>query len=54
MNKLTKAKIALFLIALGFIAAGMRSDNPTLRWIGIAFLVVAFALRFIPKQESPE
>lgn len=54
MNAVTKAKIALFIIALILLAAGMRSDNPTLRWIGIAFLVVAFALRFIPKQEPPQ
>lgn len=54
MNKLTKAKIVLFLIAVGVIAAGMRSDNATLRWIGIALLVAPFVLRFIPKQEPPQ
>jgi hypothetical protein len=54
MTAVTKAKIAFFIIALIVIAAGMRSDNPTLRWIGIAFLGVAFALRFIPKQEPPQ
>ena len=47
MNSTTIAKIALTMVALILVGYGMRVDNPTLRWVGIAFLVAAFALRFI-------
>ena len=50
---ITTAKIALFIVGAVIIGAGMRADNPTLRWIGIGFLVVAFLLRFL-KKDVPE
>ncbi len=47
MSTNTIAKIALTIVALILVGYGMRVDSPTLRWVGIAFLVGAFALRFI-------
>ena len=47
MNSTTIAKVALAIIAIVLIGYGMRVDSPTLRWVGIAFLVAAFAVRFI-------
>ena len=52
MNGVSKAKIALFIIAAILIGAGIRSDSETLRWAGIAFLVAAFLLRFV-KRSAP-
>lgn len=49
----TNAKIILFMIGAVLIGAGMRTDNPMLRWIGIAFLAAAFLLRFV-KKDVPE
>jgi hypothetical protein len=47
MTPVMIAKIALMIIALILVGYGMRIDSPTLRWVGIAFLVAALALRFI-------
>ena len=47
MTSTTIAKIALTIIAFVLVGYGMRVDSPTLRWVGIAFFVAAFALRFI-------
>ena len=48
----TNAKIGLFIIGAVIIGAGMRSDNATLRWIGIGIFAVAFLLRFFKKDVS--
>lgn len=45
----TIAQIALALIGLITFGYGIRVDHEPLRWIGIAFLAAAFALRFWPK-----
>jgi hypothetical protein len=52
MNRMTSIKIALIVIAGVFLVAGMRADNPIMRWIGIAFLAAAFALRFFKKDSA--
>lgn len=54
MTSTTVAKIALTIIALILVGYGMRVDSPTLRWVGIAFLVAAFALRFIKPPVAGE
>ena len=54
MSSTTIAKIALAIVALILIGYGMRVDSPTLRWVGIAFLVAAFALRFIKPPVAGE
>ena len=46
--------IPLMIVALILVGYGMRVDSPTLRGVGIAFLVAAFALRFIKPPVSGE
>jgi len=31
---------------------GQRSDDPTLRWVGIGFFAVATALRLLKRRQS--
>ena len=54
MTPLTMGKVALFIIGVILIGYGMRVDSPTLRWVGIAFFVAAFALRFIKPPVAGE
>ncbi len=52
MTPITRAKLTLTLSALVFFAAGMRSGLEWQRWVGIALLCGAVALRFV-KQDRP-
>ena len=52
MNSITRAKLTLTLSALVFFAAGMRSGLEWQRWVGIALLVGAVALRFVKQDRS--
>lgn len=47
MSTLTKAKLALTIMGLILFAAGVRLDDARLRTIAIAFVAVAWALRFV-------
>lgn len=47
MSTLTQAKIALALIGLIVFGMGVRLERSEMRWIGIAFVVVAWVLRFV-------
>ena len=47
MGPFTTAKIALAVVAAILFGWGLRTDDSTLRWAGVACLVVALALRFI-------
>jgi hypothetical protein len=47
MGPFTLAKIALAIVAAILFGWGIRTDDSTLRWAGVAFLVVALALRFV-------
>lgn len=51
MDRLTVAKVACALTGLGIFAYGVRSDDVVVRWVGIAFVVAAFLLRFVRKRE---
>ena len=44
---LAGAKMAFAVVGLLIWAYGLRTDNSTMRWLGIGFLAVAFLLRFI-------
>jgi hypothetical protein len=46
MTTVTRAKIALALIGLVLFGAGVRLERTELRWTGLAFVVVAWLLRF--------
>ena len=53
MSPLTRFKIALALVGLVLFGAGVRLERVELRWIGLAFVVVAWLLRFA-RQREPE
>ncbi len=53
MGLFTSAKLALALIAAILLGWGIRNDDSALRWAGMAFLLIALALRFFqPKRRS--
>ena len=54
MDRITVAKAACALAGVGIFAYGARSDDPVIRWVGIAFVVVAFLLRFVKKRAPDE
>jgi hypothetical protein len=46
VSALNRTKLAFAVIGLIIFAAGIRLDQSRLRWIGIAFVAVAWMLRF--------
>ena len=59
MTLLTTAKLAAATVGVMVLAWGMRVDEPTIRWVGIAFLAAAFLMRFArrapePPEDGPE
>ena len=50
VNRYTQLKLALAVIGVIVWAYGLRSDNATLRWIGIIFLAIAVILRLVPNR----
>ena len=54
MTPITAAKLALALMAAILFAYGVRSEDSVVRWVGIAFVIVAFLLRFLKKRAPDE
>jgi hypothetical protein len=54
VSSLTRAKIALALIGLVLFGAGVRLEREELRWIGIAFVSVAWLMRFARRRNETE
>jgi hypothetical protein len=55
MSTLTKVKLALTIMGLIIFAAGVRMDDSRLRGIAIAFVALAWVMRFYkPKQTTPD
>ena len=52
MSRLTIAKLAFALVGIAVFAYGARVDDRIVRWVGIAFVVVAFLLRFVKRPDS--
>ena len=50
MDRLNVVKIAFALAGVAIFAYGVRSEDAVVRWIGIAFVVAAFLLRFVKKR----
>ena len=50
MDRVSVLKIACALAGVGIFAYGVRSEDAVVRWIGIAFVVAAFLLRFVKKR----
>ena len=54
MDRVTVLKIACALAGIGIFAYGVRTEDAIVRWVGIAFVVAAFLLRFVKKRETEE
>ena len=54
MDRVTVAKIACALAGVAIFAFGVRNEDPVFRWVGIAFVVIAFLLRFVKKRTPDE
>ena len=54
MTTLTRTKVALALIGLVFFGAGVRFERTELRWIGLAFVIAAWLLRFAGRRTPEE
>ena len=54
MERVTVLKIACALAGVGIFAYGVRSEDSVVRWVGIAFVIVAFLLRFLKKRAPDE
>jgi len=48
----TVLKLAFALAGIGIFAWGVRTEDNVVRWVGIAFVVAAFLLRFVRKREG--
>ena len=53
MSTLNRTKIALALIGLILFGAGVRLERVELRWTGLAFVVVAWLMRFGAPRNPP-
>lgn len=49
---MTRTQLRVFLILVGVIAftLALRTGTPWLRWVGIAGVAAALALRFLPRR----
>jgi hypothetical protein len=54
MDRVTIAKAAFALAGIGIFAVGAARENGVVRWVGIAFVVVAFLLRFAKKRGAAD
>jgi hypothetical protein len=55
LDTITRAKLALALVAAILFAASMRMENADyLRWVAIALLTAAVALRFFRPKPPPQ
>ena len=54
MRTIDQLKVAVLVIAIEIWAWGAKTGNRTLMLSGIGFIIVAFALRLIPKSRGPD
>ena len=54
MTPLIQLRLALTLIGVVLFGYGVRTDDLRLRWMGIAFLAVSLALRFVRRRRRPD
>jgi hypothetical protein len=50
VDRVSVLKIACALAGVGIFAYGVRSEDPVVRWVGIALVIAAFLLRFVKKR----
>lgn len=51
MTTLTKAKLAFALMGVILFGGGVRYESAELRWGGIGMVAVAWAMRFVKKDQ---
>jgi hypothetical protein len=54
VSNLTRLKVALALIGLVLFGAGVRLERVEVRWVGFAFVVAAWLLRFARRRNEAE
>ncbi|MDQ3697476.1 MAG: hypothetical protein M3373_05555 [Gemmatimonadota bacterium] len=47
-------KIAVVVVGVSTWGYGVKVDDPRVRWLGIAFLAVAFLVRFLRRSPPPD
>jgi hypothetical protein len=50
MDRIAVLKVACALAGVGIFGYGVQSEDAIVRWVGIAFVVAAFLLRFVKKR----
>jgi hypothetical protein len=50
MTRITQVRLALFAIGIVIWGYGIAVDDPTIRWIGIGFLMASLLLRFFQRR----
>lgn len=54
MTRAAQIKLALFAIGIVIWGYGYTVDDSNIRWIGIAFLLVALLVRFIARKQRSD
>ena len=54
MRRVDQLKFAILVVAVAIWAWGARTGNRTYMLTGIGFVVVAFALRLLPRSRDPD
>ena len=54
MDRITLLKVAFALAGIAIFVYGVRTEDNTVRWVGIAFVIAAFLLRFVKKRVPDE
>ena len=52
MSALTHLKLGLAIVGLILFGYGIRAEHAGLRWTGVAFLALAFFVRFVGPRSS--
>jgi hypothetical protein len=50
VTPLTSWQAVIGIAGLAILGYGIRTDSNRVRWVGVGFLAVAFALRFVKKR----
>ncbi|HEX5437491.1 MAG TPA: hypothetical protein VFW98_10030 [Gemmatimonadaceae bacterium] len=52
MRRVDLAKLVFAVLGVAIWGYGVRTDAPKLEWLGVAVIVVAFLIRFLPGAGS--
>jgi hypothetical protein len=54
VTQLDWTKVGLVLVGFGTWMYGIRVEAPSVQWLGVAFFIAAFLLRFLPRWRNPK